>query len=84
MGLLSHLWHVINKERITGSLQPLETTQIPANYTFIHTPKSHLSLSLMSPAPIHTHTSQSAAKAENPVGTNPPCFSDLKASVLNH
>lgn len=44
MGLLSHLWHVINREIIAGSLQWLETTQIPENDASIPTPRPHFSL----------------------------------------
>lgn len=54
MGLLSHLWHVINREVIAGSLQWLETTQIPGNYASIPTPRPHFSLCLPFPCPSHT------------------------------
>lgn len=56
MGLLSHLWHVINREIIAESLQWLETTQIPGNYAFIPTPRPHFSLCLPVPCPSHTRS----------------------------
>lgn len=54
MGLLSHLWHVINREIIAGSLQWLETAQIPGNDASIPTPRPHFSLCLPAPCPSHT------------------------------
>lgn len=58
MGLLSHLWHVINREIIAGSLQWLETTQIPGNDASVPTPRPHFSLCL--PVPCSSHTRNKA------------------------